>query len=99
MIDVDKELSWLESEAPYIDYDTCHLIRLLGEERDGLMAENEKLKSLLSEVANMLFALDVDYCALCKRDQVNHPCPAYTTVGGRCLYETDMRDLGIEVDW
>ena len=63
-----------------------------------LEAENAKLRELAAGIGHLLFALDVDYCAGCPRDDINHPCPVYTVKGGECLYETDLRELGIEVD-
>ena len=60
--------------------------------------ENAKLRELAAGIGHLLFALDVDYCAGCPRDDINHPCPVYTVKGGECLYETDLRDLGVEVD-
>lgn len=65
---------------------------------DSLHRENAKLRELLAGVGQLLFTLDVDYCAACPRDGINHPCPVYTVGGGECLYKTDMRELGIEVD-
>lgn len=61
-------------------------------------ADNAKLRELAAGIGHLLFALDVDYCAGCPRDDINHPCPVYTVKGGECLYETDLRELGIEVD-
>ena len=63
-----------------------------------LKAENAKLRELAAGIGHLLFALDVDYCAICPRDDINHPCPVYTVKGGECLYETDLRELGVEVD-
>ena len=65
---------------------------------DTLAAENAKLRELAAGIGHLLFALDVDYCATCPRDDINHPCPVYTVKGGECLYKTDLRDLGVEVD-
>lgn len=62
------------------------------------MDENAKLRELGGEVASILFNLDVDRCGLCQRDSISHPCPVHTVKGGECLYKTDLRDLGIEVD-
>lgn len=62
-----------------------------------LEAENAKLRELAAGIGHLLFTLDVDYCATCPRDGINHPCPVYTVDGGECLYETDLRDLGVEV--
>ena len=69
----------------------------LGVEIENLQAENAKLRELAAGIGHLLFALDVDYCAACPRDGVDHPCPAYTVDGGECLYKTDMRELGVEV--
>ena len=63
-----------------------------------LQAENAKLRELAAGIGHLLFKLDVDYCATCPRDDINHPCPVYTVKGGECLYETDLRELGVEVD-
>lgn len=63
-----------------------------------LEAENAKLRELLGGVGHLLFILDVDYCVACQRDSISHPCPVYTIKGGECLYKSDMRELGIEVD-
>lgn len=63
-----------------------------------LQAENAKLRELASGIGHLLFSLDVDYCAACPRDGINYPCPVYTVDGGECLYKTDMRELGVEVD-
>ena len=61
-------------------------------------AEADRLRELAAGIGHLLFALDVDYCAGCPRDDINHPCPVYTVKGGECLYKTDLRDLGVEVD-
>ena len=63
-----------------------------------LAAENAKLRELLGGVGHLLFSLDVDYCVACPRDSISHPCPVYTIKGGECLYKSDMRELGVEVD-
>lgn len=63
-----------------------------------LAAENAKLHSICAEVAGILFNLDVDYCGLCDRDSINHPCPVHTVKGGKCLIESELRELGVEVD-
>ena len=65
---------------------------------DRISSENAKLRELAAGIGHLLFALDVDYCAGCPMDDINHPCPVYTVKGGECLYETDLRDLGVEVD-
>lgn len=70
----------------------------LCDENDQLKAENAKLRELAAGIGHLLFKLDVDYCATCPRDDINHPCPVYTVKGGECLYKTDLRDLGVEVD-
>lgn len=62
------------------------------------LAENARLRELAAGIGHLLFSLDVDYCAGCPRDDINHPCPVYTVNGGECLYETDLRDLGVEVN-
>ena len=61
-------------------------------------SENVKLRKLAAGIGHLLFVLDVDYCAICPRDDINHPCPVHTVKGGECLYETDLRELGVEVD-
>lgn len=65
--------------------------------RSDFKAENAKLRELLAGVGQLLFTLDVDYCAACPRDGINHPCPVYTVGGGECLYKTDMRELGVKL--
>lgn len=72
------------------------LLVAAGEFR-GIESENAKLRELLAGVGQLLFSLDVDYCATCQRDGINHPCPVYTSSGGECLYKTDMRDLGVKL--
>lgn len=57
-----------------------------------------KLRELAAGIGHLLFPLDVDYCVACPRDDINHPCPVYTVERGECLYKTDLRELGIEVD-
>lgn len=61
-------------------------------------SENAKLRELAAGISHRLFHLDVDYCATCPKDSVYHPCPVYTAEGGECLYKTELRELGIEVD-
>lgn len=61
--------------------------------------DNAKLRKLAVGIGNLLFSLDVDYCAACPRDGISHPCPMYTVEGGECLYKTDLRELGIEVPY
>lgn len=62
-------------------------------------AENAKLHSLCAEVAGILFNLvEADYCSLCDRDDINHPCPVHTVKGGECLIESELREMGIGVD-
>lgn len=63
-----------------------------------LQAENAKLRELAAGIGYLLFALDVDYCVACPRDVINHPCPVYTVERGECLYKTDLRELGVEVE-
>ena len=63
-----------------------------------LSDDNAKLRELAAGIGHLLFTLDVDYCAICPRDDINHPCPVHTVEGGDCLYETDLRELGVEVD-
>lgn len=74
------------------------LIYLADMRIDQLEADNAKLRKLAAGVGHLLFTLDVDYCAACSRDGINHPCPVYTSSGGECLYKTDLRELGVEVD-
>ena len=66
--------------------------------RSDLKTENTKLRELAAGISHLLFPLDVDYCATCPRDDINHPCPVHTVGGGECLYKTDLRELGVEVD-
>ena len=61
-----------------------------------LLDENAKLRELVSGIGHLLFSLDVDYCAACPRDGINHSCPVYTVDGGECLYKTDLRELGVD---
>ncbi len=82
-------------EAGY-EYDPMY--GRLCNERDQLKAENAKLRELAAGIGYLLFALDVDYCVACPRDDINHPCPVHTVDGGECLYKTDLRELGVEVD-
>lgn len=63
----------------------------------AIEAENAKLRSLCAEVAGILFNLEVDYCGLCDRDSINHPCPVHTTRGGDCLIESELRELVVEL--
>lgn len=70
----------------------------LAKEASRLRAENAKLRELGSEVASILFNLDVDRCGLCQRDDISHPCPAHTVKGGECPIKSELRELGIEVD-
>jgi hypothetical protein len=72
-------------------YDAEHEVRKLE-------AENAKLNSLCTEVASILFDLDVDRCGLCQRDSISHPCPVHTVKGGECLIKSELRELGVEVD-
>lgn len=76
-----------------------HEIAALCHENEKFKAENAKLRELAAGVGHLLFSLDVDYCAACPRDSINHPCPVYAVNGGECLYKADLRELGIEVDW
>lgn len=71
---------------------------LVKEVIETLEAENAKLHNICAEVAGILFDLDVDYCGLCDRDSINHPCPVHTVKGGECLIESELRELGVEVD-
>ena len=81
----------------YLSYQNGVLLKF-HERNDKLRAENAKLRELAAGIGHLLFPLDVDYCAICPRDDINHPCPVHTVDGGECLYETDLRELGIEVD-
>lgn len=74
------------------------LAETLGHHHEQTQAENAKLRSLCAEVAGILFNLDVDYCGLCDRDSINHPCPVHTIKGGECLIESELRELGVEVE-
>lgn len=71
--------------------DSCCLVVTLVE-------QNAKLRSICAEVAYILFNLDVDYCGLCDRDSINHPCPVHTVKGGECLIESELRELGVGVE-
>ena len=62
----------------------------LCDENDQLKAENAKLRELAAGIGHLLFKLDVDYCATCPRDDINHPCPVYTVKGGKCHIKTDF---------
>lgn len=68
------------------------------DEYRALLDDNAKLRELAAGIGHLLFVLDVDYCVACPRDSINHPCPVYTVKGGECLYKTDLRELGVEVD-
>ena len=68
------------------------------EEIKRIKIENAKLRSICAEVAGILFNLDVDHCGLCDRDDINHPCPVHTVKGGECLIESELRELGVEVN-
>ncbi len=70
----------------------------LSQTPEALAADNAKLRELAAGIGHLLFSLDVDYCAGCPRDDINHPCPVYTVKGGECLYEADLRELGVEVE-
>lgn len=70
----------------------------LGVKVAKIETENAELRELAAGIGHLLFALDVDYCAACPRDGINHLCPVYTSNGGECLYKTDLRELGVEVD-
>lgn len=63
---------------------------------DRLDAKNAKLRSICAEVAGILFNLDVDYCGLCDRDSINHPCPVHTIKGGECFIKSELRELGVD---
>jgi hypothetical protein len=104
-------MSWIaEYDTQGREFPTCvHVTKTTGtmtngatyvpiEDGKAVRAENAKLRELAAGIGHLLFALDVDYCAGCPRDDINHPCPVYTVKGGECLYETDLRDLGVEVD-
>ena len=82
----------------YYDEQRNHCNCYVNENLNELLAENARLRELAAGIGHLLFALDVDYCAGCPRDDINHPCPVYTVNGGECLYETDLRDLGVEVN-
>ena len=77
--------------------DAADTIWQLRDDLQRANAENAKLRELLAGVGQLLFTLDVDYCAVCPRDGINRPCPVYTSSGGECLYKTDMRDLGVKL--
>jgi len=99
-----EQIHWLKkgdilhvlTDQEYIDQ--CERERLMQVSIDALDKENAKLRELAAGIGHLLFTLDVDYCAICPRDDINHPCPVHTVEGGDCLYETDLRELGVEVD-
>lgn len=72
--------------------------KALRERIKEIASENARLRELAAGIGHLLFSLDVDYCATCPRDNINRPCPVYTVEGGECLYKTDLRDLGVEVN-
>ncbi len=82
--------------------DARESVRRLMTQRDERLAraetDAERLRELVAGIGHLLFTLDVDYCAACPRDDINHSCPVYTVEGGECLYKTDLRELGVEVD-
>ena len=75
-----------------------HDLQVFSANLARLGVENVKLRELAAGIGHLLFVLDVDYCVACPRDDINHPCPVYTVKGGECLYKTDLRELGVEVD-
>lgn len=92
-------MSWEMHEAAKKIADGWYSELEAGRKRNAVLGrENAKLRELAAGIGHLLFKLDVDYCAICPRDDINHPCPVYTVEGGECLYETDMRELGVEVD-
>ena len=93
-----KRLRGLADDIDWHMYDNGGIPRELRSIADEVDVENAKLRELVAGIGHLLFALDVDYCATCPRDGINHPCPVYTVDGGECLYKTDLRELGVEVD-
>ena len=75
----------------------CDMIANRESDLEDARVENAKLRSICAEVAGILFNLDVDYCGLCDRDSINHPCPVHTVKGGECLIESKLRELGVEI--
>ena len=80
------------------DYVSKELYESVDGANDVWQAENAELRELAAGIGHLLFTLDIDYCATCPRDGINHPCPAYAVNGGECLYKIDLRELGVEVD-
>lgn len=108
----DVKCEWVSPTYPYdeenakLQAENAKLRETLqrrSEQLDGMIemwvergVENAKLRELASGIGHLLFSLDVDYCAACPRDGVNHPCPVHTACGGECLYKTDLRELGVD---
>lgn len=90
---IEDETRTAFDEHAQLLQENAKLFALLKHESE----QTEKLRELAEGIGHLLFSLDVDYCATCPRDGINHPCPVYTVDGGECLYKTDMRELGIEV--
>ena len=89
-----------QAERDRLQAENAKLVMRLNAEhlvRQNVERENAKLRELVSGIGHLLFSLDVDYCAACPRDEVNHPCPVHTACGGECLYKTGLRELGVEV--
>jgi len=78
--------------------------KALKEERDTVNAlidavdeENAKLMRIACDLHKALFALDIDHCQACPRDNINGPCTKFAVWGNdECSIEEDMRELGLE---
>lgn len=94
----ERRIQALYDDANVSRRNLCERVVHLEADMGDTSAENAKLRELAAGIGHLLFVLDVDYCVACPRDDINHPCPVYTVKGGECLYKSDMRELGIEVD-
>ena len=94
----ESDLEDARAESEHMRLKALAVTGELEDENERLEAENAKLRELAAGIGHLLFTLDVDYCATCPKDSINHSCPVYTVDGGECLYKTDLRDLGVEVD-
>lgn len=66
-------------------------------ENNDLRMENDELRKLALEMYKAFFSLRIDHCQACPREDA---CVLTRgSFGGEeCAFESDMRDLGIEVD-
>ena len=85
-----------EYDPGYESYiDSLHTdIQEVMDERDQLMAENEKLRELVRHMWRCFLNECADGYAIVSRCG---ECP-YNNDDGRCDFECRMRELGIEVD-